>query len=167
MAQLLAFLAWTIPVTTRPAFWVLLAPVALFTLLSIEEAVSVHERFERAVVPLLGGSGIGGYWSLMLGLPLAAAMVAIGIAYARLVHASFPTLAKAMAGATVFLAGSVAVDITADFIERNTIASVLAAALEEGGELVGVTFLIWAALDLAKRDLTNKAQSRLPRAAVR
>jgi hypothetical protein len=85
LAQLLAFLAWTIPVTTRPAFWVLLAPVALFTLLSIEEAVSVHERFERAVVPLLGGSGIGGYWSLMLGLPLAAAMVAIGIAYARLV----------------------------------------------------------------------------------
>jgi hypothetical protein len=44
---------------------------------------------------------------------------------------------------------------------------VLAAALEEGGELVGVTFLIRAALDLAKRDLTNKAQSRLPRAAVR
>jgi hypothetical protein len=42
LAQLLAFLAWTIPVRTRPAFWALLAPVVLFTLLSIEEVVSLH-----------------------------------------------------------------------------------------------------------------------------
>ena len=153
LAQLLAFLAWAISAATRRARCVLLAPVALFLLLSLEEAVSVHERFERLVVPLLGGSGGGGrVWSLLLGLPLAAAMAAGGVAYGRLVRPSPPTLAKAAAGAAVFLAGAVAADILADFLAKGTTARVLAATGEEGGELVGTTLLIWAALDLVVRE---------------
>ena len=152
LAQLLAFLAWAMPAPTRRARCVLLGPVALFLLLSIEEVASVHERFERLVVPLLGGGGGGRFWSLLLGLPLAAAMIAVGVAYGRLVRPSPSTLAKAAAGAAIFLAGAVAADILADFIAEGTTARVLAATAEEGGELVGTTLLIWAALDLVVRE---------------
>jgi hypothetical protein len=94
-------------------------------------------------------------------------MVAVGVAYARFVHPSLPTLAKAAAGAVVLLASSVAFDMAADFIERDTVARVLVGAVEERGKLVGVTFLIWAALDLAIRNFADKAPSRLPRAVAR
>ena len=153
LAQLLAFLAWAVPVATRRARCVLLAPVALFLLLSLEETISIHERLVNdLLVPLLGGSGRGAYWSLLLGLPLAAAMIAVGVAYGRLVRPSPSTLAKAAAGAAIFLAGAVAADILADFLAEGTTARVLAATGEEGGELVGTTLLIWAALDLVARE---------------
>jgi hypothetical protein len=153
LAQLLAVLAWVLPAPTRRARCVLLAPAALFLLLSLEETISIHERLvNELLVPLLGGSGRGGFWSLLLGLPLAAAMVAGGVAYGRLVRPSRSTLAKAAAGAAVFLAGAVGADILADFLAERTTARVLAATAEEGGELVGTTLLIWAALDLVARE---------------
>ena len=153
LAQLLAFLAWAVPAATRRARGVLLAPVALFLLLSLEETISIHERLvNELLVPLLGGSGRGGYWTLLLGLPLAAAMVGAGVAYGRLVRPSPSTVAKAAAGAAVFLAGAVAADILADFLAEGTKARALAATGEEGGELVGSTLLIWAALDLVARE---------------
>jgi hypothetical protein len=154
LAQLLALFAWRTPVATWRGYAILLAPAALFLLLSVEEVVGIHGRVERRILPRFAdGSATaaqgGNLWPLLFGLPLGLVLIATGIVFARIVRPAWRTVAKASAGAALFLAGAVGVEILFDGPGEHTI-RVLPAAAGEGGELVGISLMIWAALDLLR-----------------
>lgn len=145
LAQLLGYLAWVTPVPTWRARLVLLAPVAFFLLLSLEEVAALHERLEIRAETLVGGSD--GYWPVLAGLALAAAMTVAGVAYARLVCPPLAALGKAAAGAVAFVGGAAATDFVNNMLQDGK-GLVLGSAFEEGLELVGVTLLVWAVLEV-------------------
>jgi hypothetical protein len=151
LAQLLAFIVWRVSADTWWETLILVAPALLFALMSLEEVAAVRDRFGRI---LITGDEKGVRHDVVLvgtllpGLGLVLALVAIGNAYARIVRPAVPAMAKAGAGVTVFMLGAVGVDVL--FGEPGVQGiRILPAAAEEGAELIGVTLLIWAACDLA------------------
>ena len=60
----------------------------------------------------------------------------------------FAVAAKAAAGAAIFLLGAIGTEILIGGTGDHTV-RVLPAIVEEGGELVGISLLLWATLDLA------------------
>jgi sugar (pentulose or hexulose) kinase len=79
-------------------------------------------------------------------LVLASAMTVMGVAYARIVR-PIAALAKAAAGAVAFVGGAAATDFVNTMLQ-DTGGSVLVSAIEEGLELVGVTLVVWAVLEV-------------------
>lgn len=149
LAQLLGYLAWVTPVPAwRTRGWanlVMLAPVAFFLLLSLEEVAALHERLEPRAEALVGGSD--GYWPVLAGLALAAVMTIAGVAYVRLARPPLAALGKAAAGAVAFVGGAAATDFVNNMLQDGR-GLVLGSALEEGLELVGITLLVWAVLEV-------------------
>jgi hypothetical protein len=151
LAQLLGFLAWRTPATPR-AHLVLLAPATFFLLLSLDEVDTIHERLEpRTAGWVGGGEGDAGYWPLLAGSLLASAMAVMGVAYARLVRPPAAAIGKAVLGAVALVGGAAATDFANNVLQDGR-GLVLGTALEEGLELVGVTFFIWAVLDMVEAD---------------
>ena len=153
MAQLLAFLAWRTPVASWWQWSVLVAPVILFLLLSIEEVAGLHDRVERRILPRFAEGGEAAAQGrnllpLLFGLPLGIALIVAGTAFARIVRPPFAVAAKAAAGAAIFLLGAIGTEILIGGTGDRTV-RVLPAIVEEGGELVGISLLLWATLDLA------------------
>lgn len=151
LAQLLAFVAWRASTDTWRETLILLAPVLLFALMSVEEVAAVRDRFERALAPADGEDAralIALAGTLLSGFVLIVALAAIAKAYARIVRPPHATVAKAVAGVAVFLFGAVGVELVFDEPGRQAL-RIGPAAAEEGAELIGVTLLIWAASEVA------------------
>jgi hypothetical protein len=111
VAALLALVALNAGRRDRLTQLVLLMPVALFVFLSIDEVASIHEMLGGNIDSMVTDTPdraemvfhITGYWMFVLGPMLAAAMVAMGIAYHRLVRPSAAIMRLAALGAGVFL----------------------------------------------------------------
>jgi hypothetical protein len=160
VAALLALVALNAGRRSRLVRLVLLMPVALFVFLSIDEAASIHEMLGGSIDTMVTETPdraemvfhITGYWMFVLGPTLAAAMVAIGIAYHRIVRPATGIMRLAALGAGVFLSGATVVEIGRNFVEQP-LARMLQVALEEGMELIGVSLILAAAIQLAASKL--------------
>jgi hypothetical protein len=160
VAALLALVALNADRRDRLTQLVLLMPVALFLFLSIDEVASIHEMLGGNIDSMVTDTPdraemvlhITGYWMFVLGPMLAAAMVAMGIAYHRLVRPAATIMRLAALGAGVFLLGATVVEIGRNFVE-HPLALMLQVTLEEGMELIGVSLILAAALHLAAEKL--------------
>jgi hypothetical protein len=170
IAALLALVALMFGTRDRIAPIVLLMPVALFVFLSMDETASVHERLGFRIDSILTDTperdemvfGATGYWMFVLGPMLAAAMVAMGMAYRRLMRPAGSTMRLAALGAGVLLFGATVVEIASNFVE-HPFASMFQVALEEGMELIGATLILAAAMHLTAQKLRQSAPQPLPR----
>lgn len=154
VAQVCAFAAFLLP---RPAVVARLAMLGLagvFLLFSIDEIASLHERFGWRLTAWVADGGSQdellfsrtGYWMVVL-LPLAAAVLgALSYAYLRAGRPAAATVSKALIGMALLLGGAAGVEALQNFLPDGAVQT-LAIALEEGFELTGATFLLWAALD--------------------
>jgi hypothetical protein len=130
----------------------------------MDETASVHERLGFRIDSILTDTperdemvfGETGYWMFVLGPMLAAAMVAMGMAYRRLMRPAGSTMRLAALGAGVLLFGATVVEIASNFVE-HPFASMFQVALEEGMELIGVTLILAAAMHLTAQKLRQSA----------
>lgn len=138
----------------------------LALVLSMDEVATIHERYARHIEPLLTQTvradlyfSRTGYWMLVLG-PILAASVAVGIWLAARRVAIPPRAAsKGLLGLAVFFVAATGVETLSNWT-LSPAASVAQIAVEEGGEMVGVSLMIWALLDLLA-DRLQPAGARL------
>lgn len=151
VAALLGALAATIPGRSVQK-WLLAAAALLFLVMSCDESAAMHERIQHGIGShVLSGRTDHIYDSMVLGkvvLGLAALTVAAGF-----VIAIVGTLRRIGAGSFAFAlgfvllaVGAVGVDLAQEFFPSSGTGAILAMALEEGLEMVGVTFMIYGAM---------------------
>jgi hypothetical protein len=140
-----------------PRTWSLWILPCTFLLLSIDEAISVHEFVGRSSDALLpGGSrdhgvfAATGIWMFLLGPPLMAVMAG-GAWRCRVFYLSVRGCAeKGVLGLALFLSGALGVEILRNFAISGTLGFHLQVVAEEGLEMAGITMVLWAVIDLLR-----------------
>ena len=136
--------------------WVLLVLPLVVLMMSIDEASQFHERvaaqIDRVLMP--GGHRRGtslpftGLWVVVIGVPFLAFLVSL-IRYLRGFFAVRPQVtSRLILGTVVFLAGAVGIESTANFVPVDSVAHEVEVFFEELFEMVGVTIILWGAVDL-------------------
>lgn len=138
----------------RLAGWLILAAAALFAYLSLDEGAVLHEKFgNRLTLLATGGVGrtdtpfeITGLWMVFFGPPLLLALVGGIVFLRRRLSIPYGVFAKALAGAIIFVIAAAPGDILVNYVTGD--AHIIQTAVEELGEMVGVTLILWAAMTL-------------------
>lgn len=138
-----------------------LAVVAL--LLSADEVATIHERFARHFETGLTGAARAelffaktGYWMLALG-PLLTAALGVGI-WLITNRLAIPRSAacKGLLGVAVFFLSATGLEMLSNF--TTGMANVVQVTAEEGGEMIGVSLILWSLLDLLAAKLEPSRQ---------
>jgi hypothetical protein len=154
LAQVLGLIAWLTWRRSRRhgSLFLLLGLVAL--VLSIDEIVQLHERYGLFVEPLLLGRTRdellfhrSGYWMVALGPPLALALAVLLWMMARHVRMPRAVALRGLAGVALFLVSATVIEALGNFAEGYA-ARTIQVTVEEAGEMMGITLVLWAALDL-------------------
>ena len=138
----------------KGAGWLILAGAALFVYLSLDEGGQLHERLgDRLTRLLTGGVGssetpfeITGLWMVFFGPPLFLALVGSIVFLRRRLSIPYDVFAKALAGAVVFVIAAAPGDILVNYLSGDAL--VIQTGVEEFGEMVGVSLILWAAMTL-------------------
>jgi hypothetical protein len=137
----------------RIAGALILLCAAGFGYLSMDEGAALHEKLGSNIDKLVIGGKLAfgnsfpvtGLWMAYLAPPLFLALIA-GVVYLRKRLSMPPGIfVKAIAGIVTFIAAAVS-DIFVNFVTPLT--KPLQEATEEGGEMVGVTLILWAVMAL-------------------
>ncbi|MEM6393012.1 MAG: hypothetical protein AAF797_09590 [Planctomycetota bacterium] len=152
----------------RKGTWAVMGLGGLFMLMSIDEAVQVHEEIGKRADALLLSDGRANSWFSMTGIwvfvvaPPAVVALVWCFLRARRAWAGVPGVGVRLAlGLTVFLAGAVLIEV---FSNVSTAPSwlLMQIAIEEGFEMLGVSLVLWAALDTAVYAITGEVDHARP-----
>jgi len=127
--------------------WAVLA--VLFTLLSIDEAASLHEKFFSPLRRSLGLTGILWYAWVIPGMIFVAAFVA---AFARfLLHLPRPLAIRFIVSGAIYVSGALLMEMAGGYYRynygRETLTYGMLAAIEETLELIGMTLYLTSLVD--------------------
>jgi hypothetical protein len=160
LALLLARRSWR-----DAAPFLFLAAIAL--LLSADEVATIHERFARHFETGLTGVARAelyftrtGYWMLALGPMLATALAAGIWLITRRLKIPRSVAVKGLLGVAFFFLSATGVEMLSNF--ASGIANVAQVAIEEGGEMMGVTIVLWSLLDLTAAKPELRAMTLQP-----
>ena len=153
LALLLGLFAVRAPGRARSRL--LLLPAVLTLVLSMDEVASIHEWVGfRSDALLAGGERVGtllpvtGIWMFLLG-PLLLLVTAVAYRAMSPWLAASPAAKRLyLAGFSVMILGAMGVELAANVVTPGTWAATLQIAVEELGELVGISTLLWATLEL-------------------
>lgn len=151
-AALLAFVCWRQRERRSSAWPVALAVAATFVLLSADEVAQVHEKLSIGVSQRMGaGQGrFKGMWLPAFGLPVMA-FVGVCVKQMKGAIAQAPGSSRLLIlGLAVFAAGAFGLEPVLNLL--NVHAGTFLVLLEETMEMVGVTFILWAALVMARSE---------------
>ena len=140
---------------------------AMFLLMSIDEAVQIHEWLgRRSDVFLSGGSRDGtvfqqtGIWMLVLGVPFLILFLLWVRTVKQYVSDSI-ALRKLVSGIVIMMSGALGCEFLSNFIGETYLVAEL--VVEEGLEMVGATVMLWSVHDMAREYLpTVKPLPSLP-----
>lgn len=138
----------------RKGAWPLIALGVLFVAMSADEAVQAHEHVGWVSDALLPGGdrdntwfGDTGIWMALLGLPTMVLMAWM-LKRARGAWASVPAVtSRFVLGLVIFFSGALLIETLAN-IEMSGMWLWLQVSAEEGCEMVGVSLILWAVMDL-------------------
>ena len=127
-----------------------------FFYLSIDEGNGIHERiggwFDWFVT---GGTSkntlfhITGYWMFVLGPPALTALVAGFVFLKKRLSLPLNVFVKALSGVVVYILAATVCEVFLNFITADQNYEVV---VEEGGEMLGVTLIMWAAGTLLAKE---------------
>jgi hypothetical protein len=154
VAVCLYFCGRLILMQDRIAGWLILLGAAVFVYLSMDEGAVLHEKIgDRFDTLLTGGGGaantpfhITGMWMLFLAPPLFVALIAGVVFLRKRLGISTDIFIKAIAGIVIFILAAGPGDIVLNYVTGE--AQTIQIAMEEFGEMVGVTLILWAAMSL-------------------
>lgn len=130
----------------------ILAGALLFVFLSLDEGGQLHERFGDRLTQLTAGGReetafeVTGLWMVFFGPPLFLALVGGIVFLRRRLSIPYGIFAKALTGAVVFVIAAAPGDILVNYLSGNAL--VVQTGIEEFGEMVGVTLILWATMTL-------------------
>jgi len=134
--------------------WLLLGLPAVFALLSLDEAIQIHEWLGSKADRLLpGGSREGtrwfrtGIWMFILGVPFAAVFGGLVWSVRGYFSHAHGALLKIGAGVGLMLVGAVGVEVLLNFVTSRSL-YIAQTLLEELLELGGSTVVLWGAVEL-------------------
>lgn len=123
--------------------------------MSIDEIAEIHERLgEMSDALLAGGTREGtifahtGIWMFLIGIPALMGLLLL----IRLLHDYFSdtpgVTTKFIIGSVVLVGGAAGIEIISNFVRWASYAYSFQSLAEEFFEMLGVTIMLWAAVDL-------------------
>lgn len=135
--------------------WTLVALPALCLALSLDETAQIHEWFGNASDRLFAtGSREGslvprtGLWMFLLGPPFLMASAVLWRALLPLLRGRKHVVRLYLAGFFVYAASALGTEVVSNAVTLGGLPSSLQVLCEELGEMLGVTLLVWATLEL-------------------
>jgi hypothetical protein len=137
--------------------------------LSADEVAMIHEHLGPKLDRVLTGAtergeltfARTGYWMLVLG-PLLAGALAVGLwLVGQRIRPGRAVARLGVGGVALFLTSALGFEMLSNFTYGN-LGSVLQITLEEGGEMIGTTLVLWAALLLLASLLGRRAGAEPP-----
>lgn len=151
---LLAAFAWQVLDRRDKRSWLLIGAPLMFFFLSLDETVMIHEavgRFLDAKVhlgerqhSLLPETGV---WMLFCGPALIAALFVIGSAAKKYFAGRKAIATQFLLGFALLIGAATGVELISNFVGQG-MGYVVETLIEETGEMLGETILIWACLNL-------------------
>ena len=135
--------------------WALLPWPLVFLGMSFDEVATIHEWLGSRTDALLPGGqrakslfGETGVWMLLFGVPFLLLMLGLIYGLRTYLKGRAHVIKKCMIGLIIFAGAALGIEVISNFVPKQGPARVLQAFFEELGEMVGVTFFLWAAHDL-------------------
>lgn len=134
-----------------PGSWLVAAFAFALLLLSMDEIVQIHEWIGRQTDALLPNADRTatffqhtGIWTLLVGVPIAAAFVALLMAIKAKLALEPGCFAKVVTGMAIFFLGALGFEtISNAFDDMLSLGYVIMVCLEEGCEMLGATLTFW------------------------
>ncbi len=128
---------------------------ALCLFLSLDEVAQIHEWVgTKSDFLFVHGTRMGslfpatGLWMFVLGLPFIVVVAHMWRAFAPAVSGRQQVVRLYVVGFLVYVGSALGIETLANFISVGGVASLVQVVAEELGEMVGVTLLVWATLEL-------------------
>lgn len=171
VALVLALFSWGIRLAGERDPLLLVLPPLLFLVLSADEVIQFHEWFGYKLFPVERRResvfGYVGIWGFVLGPLLLACAAWLGWRARRYLLADRRVLWRFVVGFLVFVGGAAFVEKLANFVQRGSTAHMWQVFVEEMGEMVGVTIILWASWDLFRRHALQALLARAGSASGR
>ncbi|NQV37285.1 MAG: hypothetical protein HQ509_04660 [Candidatus Marinimicrobia bacterium] len=137
--------------------WILLIFPITFLLMSLDEIAMIHEELGEVSDFLLEGGRrrntpfrVTGIWMFLLGIPFFIAMLSLILVQLRKYIMDFPNITrKFVLGLSVYVFSAAGIEIFSNYYRRGS-PYLIQVCAEEFGEMLGITILLWATLDLLK-----------------
>lgn len=150
---LVAFAAVQLRRGARSA-WALVLAGCVFLFLSLDETTSLHEHFGYWLDRFQHRRGTAlretGFWMLICAPLFLAAMVVLGLGARRYLRGRKSVVIKFAAGVAIYLAAAAGVEALSNFVTPQGTGARALVLLEELGEMLGATMMLWASLDLLR-----------------
>jgi hypothetical protein len=150
---LVAFAASQIRRGVRAAWAVMCAGLA-FLFLSLDETTSLHENFsywldtfQHRRDTLFNETG---FWMLICAPVFLATLALLGFGAVRYLRGRKAIIVKFAVGAAIFVAATAGMEALSNFVAAQTTAARVLILLEEVGEMLGATVMLWAVCDLVR-----------------
>jgi hypothetical protein len=148
--------------------WSLFALPALCLVLSLDEVAQIHEGLgSQSDVLLATGAREGsvvartGIWMFLLGPPFLIVVALLWRAFIPFLQGRARVVRLYIVGFVVYAGSALGIEILANVVSPGGLASVVQVVCEEMGEMLGVTLLVWATLELlASYDIRVRARDR-------
>jgi hypothetical protein len=135
--------------------WPLVALSAVCLALSLDETAQIHEWFgKKSDILFASGTRQGsllprtGLWMFLLGPPFVIVVALLWRALSRSLRGRERVVRLYLVGFFLYVTSALGMEIFANVVSAGGRKSVVQVACEELGELLGVTLLIWATLEL-------------------
>lgn len=145
-------LAFTFGNIRSRKFWALFLLAAGFLFLSADEIIMVHETIGYAIMPENARAGTrwwySGIWGFILGPILFGFLMYLFWSLRDLFKGNMHLLWRSLAGVIIFIGAATVMDELANLFPYKSNGQFIETILEEGGEMLGISLILWAAMDL-------------------
>jgi hypothetical protein len=136
------------------AAWALMLGGVAFCFLSLDEATGLHENFGYWLDHLRHRRNTAfnetGFWMLICAPAFLGALVMLGLGARRYLRGRRGVVIKLIAGVVLFVAAAAGVEMLTNFVTPGGTASRIVVLLEETGEMLGATVMLWGVLELLR-----------------
>jgi hypothetical protein len=136
------------------AAWALMLGGVAFLFLSLDEFTSLHENFGYWLDRLRHRRHTAfdetGFWMLICAPVFLAVLAALGLGARRYLRGRPAVVFKLVAGAAIFVMAAAGVETLINFVTPGGTAARVLVLLEELGEMIGATTILWGVLELMR-----------------
>ena len=136
------------------AAWVVMLGGVAFLFLSLDEMTSLHEHFGYWLDRLRHRRETAfeetGFWMLICAPLFLSALALLGLGARRFLRGRRAVVMKLVLGAAIYVVAAAGVEALSNFVVPQGTGARVLVLLEEVGEMIGATVMLWGVLELMK-----------------